>query len=232
LSSQAVGIVRPVASFRVNLGAVFYPPGNVSHAVLWKNGDVTDLGTLHGDRFSNAYAINSQGQVVGESCPQSCENHLHDRAVLWENGSIFELNSLITNRHSGLKLTIAFAINDRGEIAGIGTPPRCLFDTVCGHAFLLIPCAEITQGCKDDAQDTAAANQNPAPVDSNPETSTSRIPTPRGYGWMACSAGPAVSHSRPRSLATGLVAAYLKSCRGRNGLHMTQRPSPDNERLG
>ena len=133
MSSQAVGIVRPVASFRVNLGAVFYPPGNVSHAVLWKNGDVTDLGTLHGDRFSNAYAINSQGQVVGESCPQSCENHLHDRAVLWENGSIFELNSLITNRHSGLKLTIAFAINDRGEIAGIGTPPRCLFDTVCGQ---------------------------------------------------------------------------------------------------
>ncbi len=96
----------------------FLPPGNVSHAVLWKNGEVTDLGTLHGDRFSNAYAINSQGQVVGESCPQSCENHLHDRAVLWENGSIFELNSLITNRHSGLKLTIAFAINDRGEIAG------------------------------------------------------------------------------------------------------------------
>jgi len=105
----------------------------VSHAVLWKNGEVTDLGTLHGDRFSNAYAINSQGQVVGESCPQSCENHLHDRAVLWENGSILELNSLITNRHSGLKLTIAFAINDRGEIAGIGTPPRCLFDTVCGQ---------------------------------------------------------------------------------------------------
>ncbi len=166
----------------------FLPPGNVSHAVLWKNGEVTDLGTLHGDRFSNAYAINSQGQVVGESCPQSCENHLHDRAVLWENGSIFELNSLITNRHSGLKLTIAFAINDRGEIAGIGTPPRCLFDTVCGHAFLLIPCAEITQGCEDDAQDTAAANQNPAPVDSNPATSTSRIPTPRVWlrgvlGW-------------------------------------------------
>src|SRR5439155_1072417 len=149
------------------------------HPFLWKNGAMADLGTLHGDTFSKPFAINSQGQVVGESCPQSCENHLHDRAVLWENGSIFELNSLITNRHSGLKLTIAFAINDRGEIDGIGTPPRCHFDTVCGHAFLLSPCAEITQGCKDDAQDTAAANQNPAPVDSNPETSTSRIPTPR-----------------------------------------------------
>ena len=56
---------------------------------------MADLGTLHGDRFSGANAINSQGQVVGVSCPQSCENHFNDRAVLWENGLIFDLNSLI-----------------------------------------------------------------------------------------------------------------------------------------
>ena len=110
-----------------------------SHAFLWKGGVMTDLGTLPSDRFSSAGAINSQGQVVGWSCPRSCENHFNDRAVLWENGSIIDLNKLIRGDHSSLKLTIAGAINDRGVIVGGGRPPGCLFDTVCGHAFVLIP---------------------------------------------------------------------------------------------
>src|SRR5437870_5728900 len=160
-------------------------PGNqASHAFLWKNGAMADLGTLHGDTFSKPFAINSQGQVVGESCPQSCENHLHDRAVLWENGSIFELNSLITNGQSGLRLRIAFAINDRGEIAGMADPPGCLFDTVCGHAFLLIPCTEITQGCEDNTQGAVAATQNNVdPIADNPTTAIQ--PSPRSSSGMA-----------------------------------------------
>jgi len=121
----------------------------VSHAFLWKNGTMRDLGTLHGHKASAVGAINARGQVVGYSCPWTCEDHRDDRAVLWQNGSIFDLNKLIRAGHTGLKLTRAFAINSRGEIAGIGTPPGCSFDLVCSHVFLLVPCTEFERDCRE-----------------------------------------------------------------------------------
>jgi len=145
------------------------------------NGIMSDLGTLNGDTFSTASSINSRGQIVGQSCPQSCVNHFLNRAVLWENGSIFDLNKLIHGGHAGLTLSIAFAINDQGEIAGIGRPPGCFADTACSHVFLMIPCAGITQGCEDNAQEATTTTQNnSAPVANHSATSTSRIPTLSG----------------------------------------------------
>jgi probable HAF family extracellular repeat protein len=38
----------------------------ISHAVLWQNGTITDLGTL-GGASSSANAINNNGQIVGMS---------------------------------------------------------------------------------------------------------------------------------------------------------------------
>jgi probable HAF family extracellular repeat protein len=50
-----------------------------THAFLWKDGVMIDLGTL-GGTCSNAYAINRSGQIVGSSTTDSGESH----AVLWE----------------------------------------------------------------------------------------------------------------------------------------------------
>jgi probable HAF family extracellular repeat protein len=112
-------------------------------ATLWRNGKIVDLGVLPGDSCSNAYYVNSHGQVVGTSenldlCLIPTGRH----AFLWEkDGPMLDLNTLIPTG-AELELTFAIAINDRGEIAGFGVPPGCAPEDVelCGHAYLLIPC--------------------------------------------------------------------------------------------
>jgi probable HAF family extracellular repeat protein len=128
------------------------------HAFLWKKGKMTDLGTVGGDTCSGAAAINSKGQVVGASfnCDFSTQH-----AFLWKNGQIIDLNTLIPP-NSALYLTRASAINDRGEIAGIGNPPGCSFDPGCGHAFVLIPCDESLgddENCNNDGVGEVAVSQ-------------------------------------------------------------------------
>lgn len=124
-------------------------PGSLSpqdhHAVLWRHGHQIDLGAFPEDTNSNAYNVNSRGQVVGTS-----EDRAHmligvgEHAFLWEgNGPMVDLNTLIQPGVS-LQLTYAVAINDRGEIAGFGVPPGVLpedYETK-GHAYVLIPCDE------------------------------------------------------------------------------------------
>ena len=73
-----------------------------------------DLGTLGGS-FSQAFAINSLGFVVGTSVTASGES----RAFLVETAGMIDLNSLISPS-LGITLTDARGINDLGQIVAFG----------------------------------------------------------------------------------------------------------------
>jgi len=118
------------------VGYGYFAGDQVRHAFSWRNGVKKDLAPPTGDLCSNAFGVNSEGQVVGTS--GVCRGALH--AVQWENGRATDLNTVI-GPNSSLQLVYALSINDRGEIAGIGVPPGVAVQDVesLGHAFLLIP---------------------------------------------------------------------------------------------
>ena len=78
---------------------------------------LTDLGTLSGNNATQAWDINSSGQVVGRSYSTASPAYTE---FLWSNGSMQSLNAVVTS--SSIP-----AINDNGQIVG---------DGYNNHAFL------------------------------------------------------------------------------------------------
>jgi probable HAF family extracellular repeat protein len=101
-------------------------------------GAMQDLGTLPGDRSSEALAINSQGQVVGFSSNAGGAGQtpiawpVVNHAFLFDHGVMTDLNSLIP-AGSGWLLQQAVSINDVGQIVGTGQIDGAT------HSFLLTP---------------------------------------------------------------------------------------------
>jgi probable HAF family extracellular repeat protein len=130
-------------------GSADLPGSKIHDAVLWRKGKIHDLGTVAGDPCSRGRGLNAHGQVVGGS--SDCTNFLH--AFVWEEGGpMLDLNTLIPPG-SGMQLTNAFNINDRGEIlakaAPLGFTPND--DADLGHLVLLIPCHSDDAGCGGNA---------------------------------------------------------------------------------
>ena len=116
-SGQVVGNV----DFTVEFDNGFPVTGNDYHAFLWKDGTMTDLGTLGGSN-SKAYDINNKGQVVGEAKTSSETFH----AFLWKDSTMIDLGTL-----DGYSNSFAFGINNKGQVVG-----KAETSSGASHAFL------------------------------------------------------------------------------------------------
>jgi probable HAF family extracellular repeat protein len=169
------GVLTDLGTFGGDFGSAYWineagdivgwattPSDQLAHAFLWTKGEMKDLGTVNGQPCAFAQNINSKDQVVGVAFDCITDG---GHAWLWENGGpIVDLNTLIP-RGSTLTLELAENINDRGEIAGIGSPPGCANPFACGHAFVLVPCDEDNadeKDCEFDSEDAPAAEVAPS----------------------------------------------------------------------
>jgi probable HAF family extracellular repeat protein len=148
-----------------------------ANAFIWDDLDgIMGLGTL-GGATSVADGINNNGQVVG-----GADTPNGPSAFVWDSiNGMQDLNTLLPSG-SGWRLTAARAINDNGQIAGVGTINGAT------HAFLLnlIPTEAIS-----------AVTVNPAAVaggNSATGTVTLSLPAPAGGAFVALFSGdPAVT---------------------------------------
>jgi len=164
------------------VGGAAFAPSLPFDAYIWRDGVTTDLGHLDGDCFSEAWAINARSQVVVISF--SCD-FTNSRAALWTQGSLIDLNTLIP-ADSSLAPVSPLAINDRGEIAGLGVPQGCpsMNNNVCGHAFLLVP-----------ANNDSGENNDPLALSSkgvNEQRGSYSLATVENVTWLRARMGDAI----------------------------------------
>ena len=121
----------------LNPNPLWGPTEFTQHAFRWRNGHLTDLGTLSGGNNSGAVAVNEAGTIVGladNGVLDPLTGYPEAFAVLWSLGRIHNLGALGGNQ------SFAVAINNRGQVTGVAendVPDAfSLLGATEAHAFL------------------------------------------------------------------------------------------------
>jgi probable HAF family extracellular repeat protein len=94
---------------------------SAKHALLWENGKPIDLGNIGGGAWNTPVALNNHGQIVGFANTTGDENaRLSPTAFLWTQATGMQPLPLLT----GDKNSIAFDINEKGQIVGQSAGPN------------------------------------------------------------------------------------------------------------
>jgi probable HAF family extracellular repeat protein len=105
-NSYAYAVNNATATHPAQVVGVANTASGAGHAFLYSGGGMTDLGTLAGDTYSSATALNNSGQVVGTSENSSGGTAIR-HAFLWQAGTgMIDLGNL------GASETWALAVNN------------------------------------------------------------------------------------------------------------------------
>src|SRR5262249_28023670 len=138
--------------------------GSVDHAFRYVSGVLTDLGTLGGN-WSYGNGISNSNMIVGGSFIDAADSIYHAFATV--GNSLTDLNTNVDSSGAGWVLVEARAINDAGQIVGVGTLGGV------NHSFLLNPLPQIT---RQPTNLTVACQ-------GNATFFVSAIPSPLSYQW-------------------------------------------------
>jgi probable HAF family extracellular repeat protein len=101
-----------------------------SHAFVWDGGVMRDLG------IGTATDNNNRGQVVGQLFDRAAGQY---RPFLWENGTAIDLGRL-----DDAFVSVATAINDRGQVVGVSGSRSFLWDNGTLTDLGLLPARTVT----------------------------------------------------------------------------------------